>query len=81
MLDINGAKLEVGALAQLLCEIVSIDEEGIRVRIMNSSEELLVGIKHDEVLGGDVADSELVAFEAPPARAIDIDGVRQCQME
>ena len=66
----------------MLCEIIGIDEEGIRIRVMNSDQELLVGTKHDEVLGGDVADSELVAFEpAPVAAAADNDGVRTCRME
>jgi hypothetical protein len=35
---------------------------GVRVRVMNSDLEILVGIKHDEVLGGWVADSELTAL-------------------
>jgi hypothetical protein len=61
VLDINGQELREGAAASLLCEIVAIEPEGIRVRVMNSDMELLVGTHHDEVLGGLVADSELTA--------------------
>jgi hypothetical protein len=63
MLDINGQELRMGAAAQLLCEIVAIDAEGVRVRIMNSENEYLISTKYDEVLGGWVADSELTIFE------------------
>ena len=63
MRDINGADLIEGQLAQLLCQIVEISERGIVLRVMNSEEQLLVGAKVDEVLGGLVADSELTAFE------------------
>lgn len=62
MLDINGQELRVGACGLLLCEILDITPDGVHVRVMNSTEELLVGVKHDEVLGGLVADSELTAF-------------------
>ena len=63
MLDINGQPLSTGDPVQLLCEVVSIDpEEGVRVRILNSEMELVVGCKHDEALGGWVADSELSKF-------------------
>jgi hypothetical protein len=61
--DINGNELREGAAASLLCEIVAIEPEGIRVRVMNSELELQIGTHQDEVLGGDVADSELTAFE------------------
>lgn len=67
MLDINGQELREGAAAQLLCEILAIEDDGVRVRVMNSELEILVGTKHDEVLGGWVADSELTAFEPVPA--------------
>lgn len=63
MLDINGQELRVGRNGFLLCEILEITDEGVRVRILNSDMELLVGHKYDEVLGGQVADSELTAFE------------------
>jgi len=63
MLDINGQELRAGEPAQLLCEVVEITKAGIRVRVMNSTMELLVGASQDEVLGGLVADSELTAFE------------------
>lgn len=78
MLDINGQELHEGATASLLCEILSISSEGIHVRIMNSETELLIGCKHDEVLGGLVADSELTAFEeqAQPSRDDQADGVK-----
>ena len=66
MLDINGGELREGEAALLLCHVVSIDPEGIRVRIMNSDMELLVGTRHDEALGGEVADSELTAIAPEP---------------
>jgi hypothetical protein len=62
MLDINGAELQEGGAALLLCQIVAFEPDGIRVCVMNSEQELLIGTRHDEVLGGDVADSELTAF-------------------
>jgi len=74
--DINGQELHKGGAGLLFCEIIEISEEGVLVRIMNSDLQLLVGSKHDEVLGGTVADSELTAFveaaepdglETPPA--------------
>ena len=68
MLDINGAALAEGDTAQLLCEIRQITGDGIVVRVMNSEMELLIGAKHDEVLGGMVADSELTLFEGSAAR-------------
>jgi hypothetical protein len=66
MLDINGQPLEEGKLAQLLCEVTKISNEGVVLRVMNSELAIAVGCKHDEVLGGLVADSELTAFEIPP---------------
>jgi hypothetical protein len=63
MKDINGGELREGGLAMLLCEVLAIDGDGVRVRVLNSELEILVGIKHDEALGGLVADSELTAFE------------------
>jgi hypothetical protein len=63
MFDINGQPLAAGDPVQLLCEVVSVDQaEGVRVRILNSEMELVVGCKHDEALGGWVADSELAKF-------------------
>jgi hypothetical protein len=67
MLDINGQELRQGGLVLLLCEVAEISAEGVRIRVMNSDMELLVGVKHDEVLGGLVADSELTAFHPDPA--------------
>jgi hypothetical protein len=77
MLDINGGELRQGGLAQLLCEVVEISDQGVRLRVMNSDMDLFVGAKHDEVLGGLVADSELTAFvEAAPLAAASVeDGV------
>jgi hypothetical protein len=79
VLDINGGELREGGLAQLLCEVVAIGDDGVRLRVLNSDMDLYVGAKHDEVLGGLVADSELTAFvEAPPTPApaqSDADGV------
>ncbi len=63
ILDINGGELREGAAVQLLCEIVAFEPEGIRIRVMNSDHELLVGTHDDEVLGGLIADSELTALE------------------
>jgi hypothetical protein len=62
LLDINGRELREGGEALLLCEIVAFETDGIRVRVMNSEEEFLVGTRYDEVLGGEIADSELTAF-------------------
>lgn len=64
MLDINGQELRERGAALLLCEVIAIEPKGVRIRIMNSDMELLVGAKQDEVLGGQVADSELTAFIA-----------------
>lgn len=66
--DVNGQELRKNGLALLLCEIVEIEPELVRIRIMNSDVELGVCVKSDEVLGR-VADSELTAFveSAPPA--------------
>ena len=70
MLDINGQQLHEGGMALLLCEVLEIESgAGIRIRIMNSETEMLVGAKYDEVLGGEVADSELTAFSAEDAPA------------
>jgi len=90
MKDINGHELREGAAALLLCEVRSIEQHQVIIRIMNSDTELAVGTKHDEVLGGLVADSELTAFDVSDAHlqrdlAIDIDnqadGVKTCRME
>jgi hypothetical protein len=62
MLDINGQRLLPGKPASLLCEILAVEDDHVRVRVMNSELEIAVGTKHDEVLGGLVADSELTAF-------------------
>jgi hypothetical protein len=65
MFDINGQELREGGAALLLCEIVAFEAEGIRVRVMNSEIELLIGVRQDEALGGLVADSELTALPLP----------------
>ena len=62
MLDINGGELREGGMAMLLCEVRVIGEASVRVRVMNNDLEILVNAKHDEVLNGLVADSELTAF-------------------
>jgi len=62
MKDVNGGDLRVGGMAMLLCEVQQIDADGVHLRVMNSELDVLVGFKHDEVLGGLVADSELTAF-------------------
>ena len=63
MYDINGQPIAEGDTVQLLCKVVSADpREGVRVRVMNSEMELVVGCKHDEALGGCIADSELAKF-------------------
>ena len=72
ILDINGQELREGDPASLLCQVVSIEPEGLAVRIMNSEMVLQVGVRQDEALGGLVADSELTKFmeierTAPPA--------------
>lgn len=91
MLDINGGEIREGGMAMLLCKVLAIDGEGIHLRVMNSEQELLVGAKQDEVLGGLVADSELTAFEpilqpAPIETSVaatddQADGVKTCGME
>jgi len=62
MLDINGQELREGDLAQLLCEVFSIEKDGIGVRILNSDMRLFVAFTRDEALGGMVASSELTRF-------------------
>jgi hypothetical protein len=71
MKDVNGGELREGGMAMLLCEVMTIDEPGgVLVRVMNSPElEIYVGAKHDEVLGGWIADSELTAFD-PDAKCL-----------
>ena len=84
MLDINGQPIEEGGLALLLCEVIAIEPDCVRVRIMNSDMELGVGAKHDEVLGGMVADSELTAFkpeETPEQIDSRADGVKISRFE
>ena len=74
MLDINGQSIRENGMALLLCQVLAIEKDHLRIRIMNSEMELAVGAHHDEVMGGLVADSELTAFEpesqsaAPVAR-------------
>jgi hypothetical protein len=88
MLDINGQELRDGAAALLLCEILSIGVDQVLLRVMNSDLQIAVGAKHDEVLGGLVADSELTAFDVSDAQlrrdlALDdqADGVKRGVME
>jgi len=69
MLDINGQPLRQGKLAQILCEILEVDDQGVLVRLLNSDIEVLVGARVDEPLGGLVADSELTAFVEAPDEA------------
>lgn len=69
MLDINGQEIRAGGHALLLCEVIEVDDDQVRIRVMNSEMELAVGCHHDEVLGGLVADSELTAFVRPEPRA------------
>ena len=72
MLDINGREVVPKQIAQLLCEVLSADpDEGVAVRILNSETELVVGCKHDEALGGVVADSEFAVFDGQVARSPD----------
>lgn len=68
MNDTHGRELAAGDHALLLVHIEEIREDGIRVRIANSTMELLVGFRHDEVLG-QVADSELIVVPAEKQRA------------
>jgi len=63
MLDINGREIEAGMTGQLLCEVVSVDGDGVVLRILNSETELVVGCKHDEALGGVIADSEFAVLD------------------
>jgi hypothetical protein len=86
MLDINGGTIREGGLAQLLCHVVTIiPNEGVVVRVSNSTQDLMVGVRHDEAFGGYVADSELTAFEPLDGEhhidQSDHDGVRLCPME
>jgi len=78
MLDINGQELRQGGLASLLCEILEVEADHVRIRVMNSDMEMAVGAKHDEVLGGMVADSELTAFceDSPQTSDDQADGVK-----
>jgi hypothetical protein len=77
MRDINGSEFRKGGCALLLCEVLDVEDAGVRVRIMNSEMELFIGCKCDEVLGGMVADSELTAFDEPQDERDDqADGVK-----
>jgi hypothetical protein len=65
--DVNGQEFRKGGLALLLCEVIELEGDLVRIRVMNSEMELAVGVSHDEVLG-QLADAELTVFvEAPPA--------------
>jgi hypothetical protein len=82
--DINGQELREGAPAMLLCEILSIDDDLVVLRVMNSDLNVAVGAKYDEVLGGLVADSELTAFDvvtSAPSADDQADEVKRCPME
>jgi len=80
MKDINGRELRAGGAAMLLCEVLAIDDaEGVRLRVMNSDLEILVRAKHDEVLGGFVADSELTAFDPDLTTESRSHGEQQCR--
>jgi len=75
MRDINGQELVAGGAAQLLCEILEVaPDEGVRVRILNSEQELLIGCKYDEALGGHVADSELAVLPFAHGGTVDVNG-------
>jgi hypothetical protein len=76
MKDINGQELREGSAALLLCEVIAIEPAQIVVRVMNSDMQLAVGTKHDEVLGGDVADSELTALSE--VAASEPDPIKPC---
>jgi hypothetical protein len=80
VLDINGGELRAGGAVMLLCEVLEVGNEGVRVRVMNSDLEILIGAKFDEVLGGAVADSELTAFEPdqPPFSSFEQQVADQC---
>lgn len=70
MFDINGQEIFEGAAGQLLCEVVSVDpDEGVKVRLLNSELELLIGCRQDEALGGLVADSEFAMLDKTAAEA------------
>lgn len=64
MKDVNGQDIRERDLVQILCKVEEISEAGVRVRILNSDQELLVTAAADEVLGGEdlVASSELSKF-------------------
>lgn len=62
MLDINGQELRERDFAQLLCEVIEIRDDAIRIRILNSDQELDVSTTNDEVLGLH-ASPELTRFE------------------
>jgi len=84
MLDINGQELNEKDLVSVLCEVVEIEDSGVRVRILNSEQELMVSSFQDEVLGGLVVSSELTKFNGPrPAETVneDSDGVKRWPME
>lgn len=86
MKDVNGGEFREGGYAQLLCEVIDIERDHIRLRVVNSTHELAVGARHDEVFDGLVADSELTAFDltmAPRAAVSDdqADGVKMWPME
>lgn len=65
--DVHGHEFRKGGAALLLCEVLELEPNLVRIRVMNSEMEMAVGVSRDEVLG-QVADSELTVFvEATPA--------------
>jgi len=78
MIDSNGQELKEGDLVAMVCEVVAVagedDDNGIRIRILNSEQELLVTASHDEVHGW-VASSELMKLMLPP----NLEAMREAQ--
>lgn len=55
----------------LLCQVVDVENDQVRIRVINSEMELAVGAHFDEVLGH-VVDSELTYFEPAPVPEADL---------
>lgn len=88
MLDSTGQNLEVGDTAQLLCEVTAIDEDGVRVRVLNSEQELLISIEPgDEIMAPHVsAELTKLVFVPHPdavreAQELGLDGLKRGVME
>lgn len=67
MKDKGGHEIKIGEVAALLCQVVAIEQEGVVVKICNSSMQLLVTAKPDDLGNDRVASAELMAISEEAA--------------